>query len=46
VAGPEKSSALYDNTAKNQLNGVLGISKTIFICILLTMASIYFNKDA
>jgi hypothetical protein len=46
VVGLEKSVAVYDVRVRTQAEGIISISRTFFICILLTLASIYFNKDA
>lgn len=34
-----------DNTLNNRLNAILGIVRTIFVCAVLTISSVYFSKD-
>jgi len=38
--------AIYDGRADNSLDAALGIARTIFVCIVLTMGALYFSKDA
>lgn len=38
--------AVVDIREKTQLNAVINITRTIFVCIVLTMAAFYFTKDA
>ena len=37
--------AIFDNRYSTKITSIINISKTIFICIALTCASIFFNKD-
>jgi len=34
-----------DNTKNIKLNAIFGIIRTVFVCIVLSLSSIYFSKD-
>ena len=37
---------ICDDTVNAILTAALGIGRTIFVCIVLTMSSVYFTKDS
>lgn len=37
--------SVVDNTKNIELNAIFGILRTIFVCIVLIISSIYFSKD-
>jgi len=37
--------AFSDNTKNIELNAVFGIIRTLFVCFVLSISSIYFSKD-
>lgn len=37
--------SIVDNQANIKLNAVFGIFRTIFVCVVLIISSIYFSKD-
>ena len=39
-------SAIFDLRHKTRLEAGLNISKTVFVCIVLTLGAIFFTKDA
>ena len=41
-----KNYAVYDLRNANQIESLINIFRTIFVIILLTVGSYYFNKDA
>lgn len=36
----------FDQSKESDLNGYLGIGRTVFVCIVLTASSLFFTKDA
>jgi hypothetical protein len=44
--GDYEAVSIYDNRFYTENEGIVGIGRTLFICILLTIGSIYFTKDA
>lgn len=46
ISQDEKIIILYSVIYENQLNSILSIFKTFFICICLLVAIVYFEKDA
>ena len=36
----------FSMEAENQATAILGIGRTIFVCVVLSIASIYFSNDA
>jgi len=45
---PNEPSALaiMDIKADEDLNAILGILRTLFVCVILTAGAMYFSKDA
>ena len=37
---------IYDQRLDNKTDAYLGIIRTIFVCVVLTAAALYFSKDA
>ena len=42
----ENIIAIFDITYDNDLNAILGIVRTIFVCSVLTVGALFFSKDA
>jgi hypothetical protein len=40
------SAAVYDFRSNENLTGIINLGRTVFICILLSIGSIYFSRDA
>lgn len=40
------TAAIYDVRSSESLQGIINLGRTVFICILLSIGSIYFSRDA
>lgn len=44
--GDQIISSIYDDVENANLNAFFSISRTVFVCIVLTTAALYFTQDA